>query len=71
MILVLPWMTPLRCSDAGVDIVDQSCYKTNINLASALKSATIKTDDANIDDGVSKLTIKGKGQTDTLTDYIY
>ena len=27
VILVLPWMTPLRCSDAGVDIVDQSCYK--------------------------------------------
>ena len=25
MILVLPWMTPLRCSDAGVDIVDRSC----------------------------------------------
>ena len=24
MILVLPWMTPLRCSDAGVDIVDRS-----------------------------------------------
>ena len=27
VILVLPWMTPLRCSAAGVDIVDQSCYK--------------------------------------------
>ena len=26
VILVLPWMTPLRCSDAGVDIVDRSCY---------------------------------------------
>ena len=45
--------------------------KRYINLASALKSATIKSDDANIDDDVSKLTIKGKGQTDTLTDYIY
>ena len=27
VILVLSWMTPLRCSDAGVDIVDRSCYK--------------------------------------------
>ena len=26
VILVLPWVAPLRCSDAGVDIVDRSCY---------------------------------------------